>query len=161
METSTALTLTAGTPTVAMPTDLLELRSLTITDGLSGALDAADLSTIARYGVQTGRPAFYTISGSNFRFGPIPDADYDVEVVYKAKIPALSDGSPTNWLLTDHPDIYLFASLIEACFYLNDEARVPGFAEKLKLALETLEAADNRAAWQAGPIASRVDFYCP
>lgn len=37
---------------------------------------------------------------------------------------SLSAGSPTNWLLTSYPDIYLYASLLESAPYLKDDARL-------------------------------------
>lgn len=157
-ETSATLTMTAGTATLAMPVDLLEVRGLTITDGLASSLDVADLAYLSRFGTATGRPRFYCVSGSNFRFGPIPDADYEVEIVYKQRIPTLSISAPANWLLSSHPDIYLMASLIEANTYLASDSRTPLFAEKLAVALKSLEDADLRASWQSGPIQSRVDF---
>jgi hypothetical protein len=50
-----------------------------------------------------------------------------LEFDYFQKIPALAsvapaNGTQTNWLLTAHPDLYLFGSLVEAeMFGVNDE----------------------------------------
>jgi hypothetical protein len=43
----------------------------------------------------------------------MPDTTSTVTLDYYQKIPALSDEAPTNWLLTDHPDLYLYATLGE------------------------------------------------
>lgn len=161
METSTTLSTTVGVPTVAMPTDLLGVRSLRITDGLSGAMEQSDLGTISAFGPSPGRPVFYTVSGSNFRFGPTPDGQYEIECLYQQKIPALSTENPTNWLLAEHPDLYLWASLIEGQVYIASDTRLPVFAEKLKLAMESLDTSNRRATWQAGSIQVRLDFDTP
>jgi hypothetical protein len=39
-------------------------------------------------------------------------------------VTSLSLSNATNWLLTSHPDIYLYASLLESAPYLKDDARV-------------------------------------
>jgi len=38
-------------------------------------------------------------------------------------VTALSDTNTTNWLLTSHPDVYLYGSLLEAEPYLKDDER--------------------------------------
>jgi hypothetical protein len=39
-------------------------------------------------------------------------------------VTSLSASVDTNWLLTNHPDIYLYGTLLEAAPYLKDDARV-------------------------------------
>ena len=70
-------------------------------------------------------PRLFTIEGSTLKVRPL-DAT-PLEFDYFQKIPALAsvapgDGTQTNWLLTAHPDLYLFGSLVEAeMFGVNDE----------------------------------------
>ena len=40
-------------------------------------------------------------------------------------VPALSSGNPSNWILEDHPDLYLYGALVEAEPYLKNDARIP------------------------------------
>ena len=57
----------------------------------------------------------------------IPNFIKLAESVLKRKfgdLTSLSVGSPTNWLLTSYPDIYLYASLLESAPYIKDDARV-------------------------------------
>jgi hypothetical protein len=56
-------------------------------------------------------PRFYTILGLSMQI--VPDTTSTVTLDYYQKIPSLSDEAPTNWLLTDHPDLYLYATLGE------------------------------------------------
>jgi hypothetical protein len=53
-------------------------------------------------------------------------------------ITPLSDASTTNWLLTAHPDIYLYATLLEATPFLIEDARVPLWETELQKRLEEL-----------------------
>lgn len=43
-----------------------------------------------------------------------------------------------NWLLTAHPDIYLYGTLVEAAPFLKDDARVPVWEARLQDAIESL-----------------------
>lgn len=58
----------------------------------------------------------FTMEDMQFRVLPVPtvSAPLVMEILYYAVIPALSDSNTTNWLLTSHPDLYLFGSLITA-----------------------------------------------
>ena len=74
-----------------------------------------------------------------------PDGDYDIKFTYYARFTALSADADTNWLLTKHPDIYLFASLAEAApFMLNDE-RAPLWEAKYEATKSALELADDQS----------------
>lgn len=67
-------------------------------------------------------PAYFTIEGSSLITRPIDDSAV-IEFVYYAKIPALSLANPTNWMLTAHPDLYLWATLTEASVFGTNDAR--------------------------------------
>ena len=71
-----------------------------------------------------GKPLFYTMIGTEIQVYPVPSGDYTAELVYYAKIPALSDSQTTNWLLDFAPDIYLYGSLMQSAPYLQDDQRL-------------------------------------
>lgn len=73
---------------------------------------------------EAGRPVHYAITAQGLELFPTPDDDYDASLVYFAKVPALSDAAPTNWLLTDAPDVYLYGALLHSAPYLKDDARI-------------------------------------
>ena len=54
--------------------------------------------------------------------GPVPDADYTVEVHYLHKPTSLTAGaeSGTTFLSTDYPDALLYGSLAEAAVFLKE-----------------------------------------
>lgn len=52
-----------------------------------------------------------------------------------AVIPSLFATDP-NWLITAHPDVYLYGALVESAPYLKDDARIATWAGRLELALE-------------------------
>lgn len=121
---------------------------------------AADqLSTLkSKYGA-TGVPKYAAIINSDgtftFRFAPVPDATYSLKAVYWRTLTALSAG--TNWLVSSHPDIYLYATLLEAAPYLMDDARLPMWAAQLEARLETLHMETWDQQWGGGVLRRHFD----
>lgn len=92
-----------------------------------------------------GKPLFYTHIGSEMQVVPAPDSAYTSELTYYAKIPALSDSNSTNWLLDYAPDVYLYASLMQASPYLDDDQRLGVWASLYEKAVGALKVQDQRA----------------
>tara|TARA_Y100000361_G_C11032312_1_gene275459 strand:+ start:73 stop:693 length:621 start_codon:yes stop_codon:yes gene_type:complete len=74
-------------------------------------------------GNATGRPEFYAVVDGAFEVFPSPDTAYSIELVYYEAIPDLAVNN-TNWLLSNYPDAYLYASLIHSSPYLQEDQRV-------------------------------------
>lgn len=72
----------------------------------------------------TGTPYYYCVHGTELEVVPVPDSAVTLGVIYFAGITPLSDSNTTNWLLTAAPDIYLYATLLQAAPYLKDDERV-------------------------------------
>jgi predicted transcriptional regulator len=49
----------------------------------------------------------------------------------------------TNWLLTEHPDVYLYAALVESAPYLGDDARLTLWRSELDGRIEGVRRARN------------------
>lgn len=67
-------------------------------------------------------------------------------------ITALSDGNTTNWVLTNHPDVYLFGALAEASPYLGNDERSVLWQTKYEAAFAEVRRpdADSNLADYAG-----------
>jgi hypothetical protein len=67
---------------------------------------------------------WYTTFGSEFElvFAPVEPTDFRLK--YYARIPALVNGTDTNWLLTKSPDLYVVGACLEADD-LPEERRAP------------------------------------
>src|SRR5262245_66559747 len=117
------ISLAPSNGSATLPADFLSVRRLTWTGQSRVELEYVQPSWLqAAYpAAPAGVPRVYTIEGSTLRIRPV-DATA-LELVYFQKVPPLSDAAPTNWLLTSHPDLYLFGSLTEAeMFRVNDES---------------------------------------
>jgi hypothetical protein len=67
----------------------------------------------------SGQPSTYTILGDNFRFAPTPASSYTGTINYYKEFDPLSDSNTTNYILTNHPAIYLYGSLYHAANFLG------------------------------------------
>lgn len=114
---------TASSESIALPTGFLEMRSIWLDQNPDRPLDyfpPHQLRTV-RASAEAGTPTAYTIIGTAIYFAPVPSGNHTVNMAYYGKIPALASNS-TNWLLTNHPDIYLAGSLSAGeAFGWNDE----------------------------------------
>ena len=74
---------------------------------------------------QTDQPEFYADYNYNFWiFGPTPDADYPMEVLYYELPQLLDEVTQTNWLSEYAPNLLLYGSLVEATPFVKDDQRV-------------------------------------
>jgi len=122
METRSTATLTTGDEFFNRPADFLEEKSLTLSDGsTSWELDPKPIEILEAALPATGRPTHYALTGGAIHVYPKPDKTYTATLIYYARIPALSDTQPTNWLLTRAPDAYLYGALSHAAPFLEDD----------------------------------------
>jgi hypothetical protein len=127
MEAKVTLSTVVGTKTVALPTDMLEMRRLQVAGTYNQTLSyrSPDELSIDFSDNSSGQPVVFTVIGANAELAPIPDAVYSLELTYQQRIPALTVSSTTNWLLTSWPDAYLWASLLAATPFIMNDARLP------------------------------------
>ena len=81
------------------------------------------LDHLRRY-CPTGVPSLYTIVGRELEVAPVPTESTELAVIYYRRLTALSATNDTNWLLDESPDIYLYATLLQAAPYLLHDERV-------------------------------------
>lgn len=143
---SVNLSTVAATQTVALPSDFLEAENLTITNGYPpGALSVVTPEILDRTfpdNILAGQPVVYAIIGDNLAFGPTPDAVYTVKLEYYQRFAALST-SGTNWLLTNHPSLYLNACLVEGHAYLLDADKAQAYDARYRADVEMLQTTDD------------------
>lgn len=152
------LTTTSGDATVDLPRDLNSIHSLSLP--VYGDVDFLDVQTFSRlYANQgSGVPRSYTIVGSTLKIGPTPDDVYSLECVYRAGVPALADNAGTNWLIEQHAEIYLAATMCEALIYIGNAEKLATWEGKYAAAVAALNSTDWKAA---GPMAVRSDSTTP
>ena len=133
---------TGGDAYMQIPADWLETIRFHITDGGTKPLDLISRKALEdkRAGNEnmSGTPRYYTHADSQFELYPTPNEDTNTELLYFAKIPSLSDGNTTNWLLEDAPDVYLYGALLHSAPYLAEDERVGVWAQMYSASVSQL-----------------------
>jgi len=141
---TTTLSTVAGTQYVTAPSDFLEAENFTVNTSPPRPMSVVTPELLdVKYpaGTLTGVPAVYCLVGDQIRFGPTPDAVYSISLDYYQRIPALAS-APTNWLLTNHPSLYLSAAMAELCLYTFDD-RFALWDQKYQAESKALQDADD------------------
>jgi len=131
---------------VKLPDDFLGMRNIDLMTDPVTPLSYKNLQNldIHRRADATGKPLYYSITQNNIEFAPSPDAEYTLEIVYYQKVPALS-ANTTNWLLDNHPDAYLYGTLMHSAPYLQHDERVGIWAGKYQQVINQITTSDENA----------------
>lgn len=138
---------------IALPTDFMSVRSIFInSDPRTVLLPMSPNSLRAFWSAQgTGLPRNYAILDGAMYFGPAPDTEYTINMTYARDLTPLSQSTSTNWLLEDHPDIYLFGSLVHAELFGWNDGRLPLLKSALDEMIADLNAHGLRKKY-SGPM---------
>jgi hypothetical protein len=105
----------------------------------------------------TNSALYFTLSGNNFRFAPIPDGTGIATINYFAKLPTLSGvGVQYNWLLQQHPDAYLYGTLLEASARIQDMQMVQAWRDAYGIAVQSIKDADRRKRYGGNGMTVRL-----
>jgi len=157
LNSATAPTI-ANDARTALPTDFLEIRDLFVQGTPRRPLTYMSPSAFSREARAdiVGLPVFYTILASEFKFAPIPDAAYTLEILYYAKPTFLSSANASNVFLANYPDALLYASLIEAEPYLINDARSQLWATLYDRAIKNISDADQGGEYSGIPLQMKI-----
>lgn len=126
---------------IPRPTDWLETIRLSVA-GEHRALERVSSTVIAdmraRSSDEAGTPRFYRHVEDQFEVYPSPSGPEDYELSYIQAIPAINDSTQTtNWVLTNHYDVYYYGCLTHAFEFLMDDIEMD---RKVKLFMAGLES---------------------
>ena len=109
---------------ITFPNDFLELRSVKAGDFPTRQLGISDTT------IYPGEICYRRVGNKLFFVGDLSQVS-TIELVYWARIPALSESNQSNWLLEKFPSVYLHAALAKAYRWAKDD--VAEAAEKQSL----------------------------
>lgn len=143
-ETNTTLTGTTDSREVALPTDFLEPIALFRTTGGDQYRLAPIIAGSYELNTTSGWPEAWMINGSNIDLDKPCDQEHTFLFRYRKKLFDLGTTDP-NWLLTNHPDVYLNATLVEACVFEGDDAGVALYESRLQQAMRRVRWLEARS----------------
>lgn len=145
--------------TLAVPTDYLEMKLLTValSDGFYTLQRIDPVWAHQQYGSQafSGVPSYFWREGSNFLFAPYPDACYAVQGIYFARQAALSSANLSNWLTEEQPDLILAAAMVEGSSYMVDQTGMEYWMQRFEECLSNAKQADRSERWSGSNLAMR------
>lgn len=146
METVLAATpITDGVVTLA--SDIADVKSLWVPGYEGTPLKRQSIDSVISRQVQTLSTMYARRGARDLLF----DGAGSVQGVLYQKIPALSDTNTSNWLLDDHPDVYLYGALVEASIYTKQDASV--YSTQYQTALNEVASNEERFT---GPLIARA-----
>ena len=159
-------TITIDSETETVPTGVISVRSFYIL--LSSNKYPLEYITPhnmfeIRGGSRSGRPRSYTIErdheAETFRLGTSPDTSYTGYLSYYKAISALSASNTSNWMLANHPAVYLYGSLFHAANFLGgiDPQQVQNWLQMYATSMERCEQNDKQDSYGGAPVVQRTD----
>jgi hypothetical protein len=158
--------ITINAETIELPTGFIAARSFYILSGDTKYhleyISPANLFKI-KGASTTGLPRVYTIESDNgtesLRFAPSPDTSYTGYLQYYKAFPALSASNASNYILANHPAIYLYGSLYHASNFLGgiEPGQQQQWLGMYQAALERCENNDRTDSYGASPTVQRTD----
>lgn len=119
-------------------------------DALRRGYSVPGVPTCARY---------YTIVGTELEVFPVPSAAETWAIAYYAVPGSLTendDGSSTNWLLTDQPGLYLYATLKQTAPYLKEDERIGTWGAEYNRLADAYKASNDNKRFNASPVRVRT-----
>ena len=142
--------------TVNLPSLFIEARTMYLQTNPRQQMTFMDPEKMTEFYTDTvNTPKRFCVVGSQFRFSPPPDATYTATLVYYQEASAMSATSDTNWIMTSHPDAYLFGALLEAVSLIQDDSRVPLWQARYAEAVEQIKSNSQRAKFGGAAMMTR------
>lgn len=152
MEARATASLDTSSRFLALPDDFISVRRLKIdlTNGdYTLQYRTPDQLTYEQVDV-TGKPQRFTVT-TQLEFDRVPDDDYTAEIQYYKKLGALSSAAPTNTLLTNYPNIYLYGCLSAAFVFASEEDKATYWKGAFQQAIRGANMVDQNSAYGPAP----------
>lgn len=147
--------LTVSSVSEEIPTDYLQSKTMMIIrDAGNKPLVRAPYEQVRKY-TSVDCPQFFSQAGGNFYFGPPPDQEYTIELVYYKELEYVSATVATNWFSQFAPELILYAALAEAYDFLKDAEQAAYWNGKYETAKALLIRQQTMGEWSGSPMAAR------
>lgn len=139
--------------TFQLPSDFRKLRKIHIEGEPDRPL--VEMSPVAAPMIYTGEkglPRAYWLEGRVMTLAPPPLQTTTFRVTYFTRIEPLTPDTPVNWLLEEHPDVYVWGVLRQAAIYIRDPEAVATTDSLFNTAIEQLKLESRTDRFGGGPL---------
>jgi hypothetical protein len=160
METRVTADTIADTEYYTLPDNYVAMRNIQLNNDPKTPLEYLTPEQMDRIyaGSNKGKPKAYSIIGNDIQLRPTPDSAYEIEILYFKHFAALSDSAPTNEMLTNHPDAYLYGALVEAEPYLQNDKRLQTWSSLYDRAKQDIISSNERDRHSGVAPTTRIDY---
>lgn len=142
LEETVNLSTAASSDTIDLPTDFKSPVALWLNDiNPRERLDQV-LPQNLPYTTTPSRPLYWAIDGEKIRFQAPANGVYPINFRY-TKLFELSGANPTNFILSQYPDMYLFGALCEAADFTFDDMALAKYQAKFSDAAQRANNQEN------------------
>ena len=133
-----------GQANYALPPNYLQMREFRLNQNPTVSLTYVSPEIYEAWNLGSGQPRFYTIIANEIRIGPQPSGAYEMEMLFWRKFPNLSGTVPTNWMLQNAPDVYLYGSLLELEPFIQNDQRIGVWSSGYQKAINDIQLQDDK-----------------
>ena len=144
-----------GQSNYKLPSDFLQGREFRLNTSTTKSLQYITPEIYESWNLGQGLPKFYTIVADELKLGPVPSDEIEMEMLFYGKVPSLGSTRPTNWILLNAPDIYLYGSLLEAEAFLQNDPRIQLWKQGFDTAIADLQLQDSKDRHSASSLVIR------
>ena len=144
MEQKQIASTVGGQANYALPVNYLQMREFRLNINPTISLTYVSPEIYEAWNLGQGMPKFYTIIANEIRIGPVPSGVYEMEMLFWRKFPNLGPTVPTNWMLDNAPDVYLYGSLLELEPFIQNDARIATWGSGYSKAIEDIQFQDDK-----------------
>ena len=146
METIVTEATVGGTKSYDLPTGYVQMREIHLDTSPITSLQYLTPEMLYRVwaGSTSGIPNAYSIIGNQIYFGATPSGAYDYVITYYKTFDGLSDAAPTNWVILNAPDVYLYGTLLQAEPFLMNDQRITVWERGLRQAIADLQEQNDK-----------------
>lgn len=154
MNDTATISVTAGSSSITLPTGFLNFSRIRATYG--GSTYSLDQQTLEQNANilqgSSGVPKFYAIINmTQGEVAPAPAADTTLSCIYRKGVATFTADSDTDAILTDYPNAYVYAAMIEATPYIRLDKRQPLWTDMYRSFVASLNDASQDAMWSDSP----------
>lgn len=154
---NTTLYVASGYGEVELPDDCLSLMSVRMKYsssyiGLEQRTLAQNAGELAGRDGAKGTPKYFSRYGTKLELTPTPDSDTTLVVFYKKRLTAFSADTDTNDILTNHPNIYIYAAMLEAEPFIVDDKRLVVWKDLYSEEVNKINEMEYDLEWSGAPL---------
>lgn len=98
----------------------------------------------------------YYVSNRTLILVPPPEEETTLSAIYYTRLASLTLSDQTNWLLQEHPDVYVWGALQQAAIFIRDPEAISACGDLYEQAVSEVIQASRRDKWGGAPITPNI-----